>query len=418
MAAVQAPRPQPVAISGGSARQRALLRAIVAAQRPAAVSALRITLANPAWKPLRPGDVELNATLSPAASPAHENLLGEWESWVIGGAFRDRSVAAGLPRVVVVGDGEGASRVSPANTHLPARSPAGLSAFEQRVRTVLRRFGVHVAYLQAGVPDGFTAAIGLQTPHPAPFIEHRLNAVDQALFRIRGDGWFVALYDGRGHLAEAGGNGARMSIGGGGAVDPRYRGCEERSGFELGVPPFPDNFAPALFCPTDWRPPASTPPRALRLTRAVAGGTQGGFAADGTAHVPFRPGLRFGVGFGLQNMNGAPVRVQSITVGGAPRTAIRLTGLRVQVPASRLHPGKAGELLPPYGPLPPLRPVTIRPGDWVGVAMHFLVASCTASTSGRTLVADRSVTVSWLLDGRAVSHIYDSVPLRIRVPAC
>ena len=80
------------------------------------------------------------------------------------------------------------------NTHLPARSPAGLPAFEQRVRTVLRRFGVHVAYLQAGVPDGFTAAIGLQTPHPAPFIEHRLNAVDQALFRIRGDGWFVALY--------------------------------------------------------------------------------------------------------------------------------------------------------------------------------------------------------------------------------
>ena len=415
MAAVQAPRPQPVAISGGSPRQRALLRAIVAAQRPAAVSALRITLANPVWKPVRPGDVELNATLSPAASPAHENLLGEWESWVIGGAFRDRSVAAGLPRVVVVGDGDGASRVSPANTHLAARSPAGVSAFEQRVRTVLRRFGVHVAYLQAGVPDGFTAAIGLQTPHPAPFIEHRLGAVGEALYKLRSDGWLIAVYDRRGRLVDVGGNGARMSIGGGGVVDHRYDGCDQND--LLSVPSLPDNFAPALFCPSDWRPPASTPPRPLRLIRPVSDGTGGGYAGGMTV-VRYRPGLRFGVGFGLQNMNGAPVRVQSITVGGAPGTAIRFTGLRVQVPASRLHTGKAGELLPPYGPLPPLRPVTIRPGDWVGVAMHFLVAPCTASPSGWTLVADRSLTVSWLLRGHAMRHTYRSLPLRIRVPPC
>jgi hypothetical protein len=416
MASVQAPRSRPVAISGGSARQRVLLRAIVAAQRPAAVSALRIAPANPAWKPLRPGDVELTATLSPAASPLHENLLGEWESWVIGGAFRDRSAVAGLPRVVVVGDGDGASRVSPANSHLPARSPAGLSAFEQRVRTVLRRFRVHIAYLQAGVPDGFTAAVGLETPYPAPFIEHRLGAVGEALYKLRSDGWLIVVYDRRGRLVDVGGNGARMGIGGGDVVDHRYDGCDQNDLFS--VPSLPDNFAPALFCPSDWRPPASTPPRPLRVTRAVAGGTQGGFAADGTAHVPFRPGLRFGVGFALQNMNGTPVRVQSITVGGAPGTGIHFTGLRVQVPASRLHPGNAGELLPPYEGLSPLRPVAIRPGDWVGVAMHFLVAPCTPSTSGRTFVSDRSVRVSWRLDGRLMSHTYASVPLQIHVPAC
>jgi hypothetical protein len=415
MAAVQATRPRPVAISGGSRRERALLRAIVVAQRPAAISALRIAPANPAWKPLRPGDVELTASLSPAASPRHENLFGEWESWVIGGAFRDRSAAAGLPRVLVVGDGDGASRVSPPNTHLPARSAAGLPAFERRVRTVLRRFGVHVAYLRGGVPDGFTAAIGVQTAHPAPFLEHRMEAVDEALFKLHSDGWLMAVYDRRGHLVETGGNGARMSIGGGGVVDSRYDGCDQND--QLSVPSLPDNFAPALFCPIDWRPPASTPPRALRMIRAVSDGTGGGYV-NGTAVVRYQPGLRFGVGFGLQNMNGAPVRVRSITVGGAPGTAIRFTGLRIQVPASRLHPGRAGELLPPYGPLPPLRPVTARPGDWVGVAMHFVVPPCTPATSGRTLVGDRSVTINWLLDGRAMSHTYRSIPLRITVPAC
>jgi hypothetical protein len=50
--------------------------------------------------------------------------------------------------------------------------------------------------------------------------------------------------------------------------------------------------------------------------------------------------------------------------------------------------------------------------------MHFGVPPCTPATSGRTLVGDRSVTINWLLDGRAMSHTYRSIPLRITVPAC
>jgi hypothetical protein len=411
MAAVTAPRPERVSITGGTARQRALLRRIVAGQRPAAISALRIAPADPAWKPLRPGDVALWATLSPARA----NLLGEWESWVIGGAFRDRSAALGLPRVVVVGDDDGASRVAPSSIRLPAAPPAALPGFARRVHAILRRLGVHIAYLGAGVPDGYTAEIGVQTAHPAPFLQHRLEAVDQALFRLHSDGWYLAVYDGRGRLVQAGGNGGRLGIGGAGVVDHRYDGCWQP---ELGPPPDPFSFAPALFCPTDWRPPASRPARPLQLTRTIAEGTHAGYGADGGAHVRFQSSLRFGVGFGLQNLNGARVQVLSIRIAGAPGTAIRFTGLRIQVPPRRLHPGQAGRLAAPYGPLPPLRPFTIRPGDWVGVAMHFRVAACTPATSGRTFVSDRTVTVSWLLRGRTMRHTYRSLPLLLHVPVC
>lgn len=391
------------------------MRTIVALQRPTAVAAIRIAPAPPQWHPLKPGDDEVIATLRPAGSPIHENMLGEWESWVIGGAFRDRSAAAGLPRIVVIGDPIGASRVWPPNTRLPERSPAALHTFRRHVREALRGLPVRIAYLETAAPDGYTALIGLQTAHPGRFLEQGDQAAVQALSRLHSDGWFIAVYDRHGHLIQVGGNGARMSIGGSETVDPRYYGC--RNPDEFGEPPAP-GLAPPLFCPTDWRPAASTPPRPLRLIPAIASWMRGALTADGTENVPFRPGLRFGVGFGLQNMNGAPIRLRSITVGGAPGTAIRFAGLRLQVPASRLHTGRAGRLLPPYGPLPALRPVTIRPGNWVGVAMHFRVASCTPATSGRTLVSDRSVRVSWRLDGRVMSHTYDSVPLRIHVATC
>jgi hypothetical protein len=60
--------------------------------------------------------------------------------------------------------------------------------------------------------------------------------------------------------------------------------------------------------------------------------------------------------------------------------------------------------------------VRIRPGDWVGVALHFQVGGCTAATSGRKLVTDRTLTVTYELDGTTVTHTYPSVPLHVTTP--
>jgi hypothetical protein len=109
-------------IAGGSAAERTLLRRIVRAMCPAQITRLTIAPASPQWHPVRPGDVGLMAMTAPVA-PHHENTLGEWESMVVGGAFRDRSAALGLPRVVVVGNPRESGRVTGGPIHPPSRLP-------------------------------------------------------------------------------------------------------------------------------------------------------------------------------------------------------------------------------------------------------------------------------------------------------
>lgn len=404
-----------VKIRGGTAAQRALLRRIVTDAQVTQISAIRISPPSTLWHP-RPGDVQMIATLTSQGGPRHENLRGEWETWIIGGAFRDLSARHGLPRVLVVGqDGQGGSRVSPPNTHLPSRSPAGAAAFRQHALNTLRSSGAHIAYVTVSIPDGYAVAAALQTSRPAWFLQHRLSSVETRLFALKPDGWFLTVYGPGGNPIEAAGNGGRMSIGGGGVIDPRYQGCAGEGDAHIGVAPPPP-------CPTNWRPPPSTPRRPLTILGWEAGGpaTSGNWNGPHGITMPYKPDATGAIGFALQNLNGTPVTVKAIHVGGGSSSApIRYEGAKIQIPPSRTQPGTAGELHRPYRAEPPFSPFTIRPGDWVGVALHFAIAACTAPTAGRSFTIDQTFTITYQIKTKTIHHTYKSVPLHLTMPiAC
>ena len=97
--------------------------------------------------------------------------------------------------------------------------------------------------------------------------------------------------------------------------------------------------------------------------------------------VAYKPGAQFGIGFVLSNPNGRTVEVEAIKVSQPDGALVRYTGARIQVPRSRTDPGSAGTLHAPYGPVPAPKPFSIRPGDWVGVGLHFQVDACDPSTT-------------------------------------
>ena len=414
MSHVRVAPPHTPAITGGSAAEHALLRAIVREMRPSQIRALTIEPPDGPWHPSRPGDVEILGTLAPPTR-GHENSLGEWETWLVGAAFRDRSAELGLPRVLVVGEaGSGAQRAT-GGARPPMASPAGLPAFRRRVVAAAKASGARIVAVRVGVPDGYSADVTLQVSHPVPFLRRRLGQLQSRLAGLHGDGVFIAVYEADGRLLTVGGNSVRLSSGLGGVDDPRYASC---SGV-LSTLGGGAALAPPLPCPSTWRPPASTPPK-----RPVLRGWESGGAANGDwdgragITVPYRPGSTLGLGFTLANPNGHAITVESIvpeTTAGGP---VRYTGARIQVPPSRTRPGTAGMLEAPYGSEPAFAPVTVRPGDWIGVGLHFAVArDCTAATAGHRFTVDRTFLLTYRLQGETIRRTYTSVPLNLGLPA-
>lgn len=411
MVAVHLPPGRTPTISGGSAPERALLRRIVRAMRPTQIESLTIAPASPQWHPVRPGDVELMATVTPGPHP-HDNPLGQWETWIVGGAFRDRSSALRLPRVLVVGDGEGVMRAT-GGQHPQGQPPSGLTRFRHRVAAAAAASGARVVALRAGVPDGYSADMALQVADPVAFLQHRIGALQERLQRLDADGVFVALYEADGRPLYTGGESSRLTAGVGGVADPRYQSCGPSTlGGGLSL-------APPLPCPSDWRPPASTPAKPPKLDGWEGGGTANGdWNGRAGITVAYRPGATGGLGFVLANPNGHPIVVESIAPAVPAGAPIRYTGARIQVPPSRARPGTAAEFGKPYGPEPAFAPVTIRPGDWIGVSLHFAVArACTAATAARTFQVDRTFVLTYRLRGETIRHRYTSVPLNLTCPA-
>jgi hypothetical protein len=410
IASVSLAAPRSPAISGGTAAERALLRRIVRAQGTSQIVRLTIAAAAPTWRPQRPGDVQLTAKLAGVGRHARDDALGEWETWMVGGAFRDRSAALHLPRVLVIGDDESALRATGGAD--PARRPAsGLPAFRRRVTRLASGSGARLVAVRVGDPDGYSAIVALQVADPVSFLRHRLGPLDARLQGLHADGTFVALYERSGRVLDSEGGSRRLSSGLGGPVDPRYASCIDDM---IG----PLTLAPPLPCPSDWRPPPTTPPKPPRVMGNEMGGAlaAGGSGRDGTV-VRYRPGTTGGLGFVLENPNGHPITIDSIVPSGSPAAPIRVIGVRIQVPPSRAHPGTAAELQKPYGPEPPVKPVTIRPGDWIGVGLHFqVVRACTAALAGRTLTVDRSLLVTYVLEGRTLRRALPGAALSVTCP--
>ena len=404
LAAQRSPR-----ITGGTPAQRALLRQIVRAQATTQIVGLEIAPANATWHPVRPGDVQLTATLAGTGRHARDNTLGAWETWIVGGAFRDRSAALGLPRVLVVGDDAGAQRAT-GGPHPAGRRAADLSGFRRRVAAIVARSGARIIAVRVGDPDGYSAIVALQVADPAAFLQHDLGPLDVRLQGLHADGTFIVLYERSGRLLYSEGGSQRLSSGLGGPGDPRYGSCipNQMTGVSLAPPPP---------CPSDWRPPPSTPPKPPQVTgEEMAGALAGESDGRGTT-VPYRPGTTGGLGVVLGNPNGHPITVESIVPSGDPRAPIRFIGLRIQVPPSRAHPGSAAELHSPYAAEPPMRPVTIRPGDWIGVGLHFrVVRACTAALAGHIVTVDRALLITYRLEGRLLRHALRTEALNVTCP--
>ena len=287
MAAVSLAGPRSPQITGGTPAQRTLLRQVVRAQATSQIVKLTIAPANPSWRPERPGDVQLTAELAGAGKRARDNTLGDWETWMVGGAFRDRSAALGLPRVIVIGDNEGAERAT-GGAH-PARRPtSGLRGFRRRVAAVAARSGARIIAVRVGDPDGYSAIVALQVADPVWFLRHGLGRLNLRLQGLHADGTFIVLYERSGRELYSEGGSQRLSSGLGGPADPRYGSCIPNQ--MTGLSP-----APPLPCPSDRRPPPSTPPKPPQVTGEEIGGALAG-ESDGLAPRALSAGRPAGSG--------------------------------------------------------------------------------------------------------------------------
>lgn len=162
--------PQP-AVAGGSAEQRALLGEIVEGIGPSALVSVTVTATD--------RGVELAAELGPDA-----DLRGEWEAWLIAGAFRDRSHELGLPAVVGLAIGDDRISIAGGPWSGGLDDPRALS---REVHRADGRSSVHFdeyALLQpAGVVPAITFKVGEEAA--AAFLKQQLPRFLEEL----GDPW-------------------------------------------------------------------------------------------------------------------------------------------------------------------------------------------------------------------------------------
>src|SRR5438552_10320946 len=81
-------------ISGATAKERALLRRVVAGVQPTAIDSARFRKPPRAWKPIPRHSVLLDLGASGGGDP-----LTTWQAWLVVGAYRDRAAKAHLRRV-------------------------------------------------------------------------------------------------------------------------------------------------------------------------------------------------------------------------------------------------------------------------------------------------------------------------------
>jgi hypothetical protein len=216
-------------IVGGTAAERTLVRQIVRAQATTQILQLTIVPAT--------GGVGLRATLAGTARRVRNDILGDWETWIVGGAFRDRSAALGLRRVVLIGNQNESGRAT-GGRDLPRRPPAGLAAFRRRVAAVAGP-GARVVAVRVGDPDGYSAIVVLRVTDPASFLRHRLRGLELRLAGLRADGTFLVVDERNGRVLYSEGGSERLSSGVAGPADRRYRGCipNQMTGLAMASPP-------------------------------------------------------------------------------------------------------------------------------------------------------------------------------------
>jgi hypothetical protein len=218
-------------VSGGTRAQRGLLRRIVNSMGPTAIRRITIKPPDPDWHPFRTGDVMLVVETLGTPDPRQEDLLREWQGWVVAGAFRDRSAAAGLPRVIALDERagrrfQGGDRISLVHNGVQSNATkAQAAALSAQLRTLVRQSGARLVRLSVTRPDGLAASVMVQTDRPAWYLHHRMPAVlRQTLNRFHYDGLAWAVYDQTGRRVFQMANASRLATGAEGTI-PSLIGC-------------------------------------------------------------------------------------------------------------------------------------------------------------------------------------------------
>jgi hypothetical protein len=218
-------------ISGGSPAQRVLLRRVVDSMGPTAIGRITIKRPDPSWHPYQSGDVMLVVETLGSPNPRQENLLTEWQGWVVAAAFRDRSASAGLPRVIALdqrvgGHFGGGMRISDVHQGVEGNATKAQAAvLAAQLRTIIRQSGARLVRLSVTRPDGLAASVMVQTDRPAWYLHHRMPAVlRQTLNRFHYDGLAWAIYDQTGRRVFQMANASRLATGAEGTI-PSLTGC-------------------------------------------------------------------------------------------------------------------------------------------------------------------------------------------------
>jgi hypothetical protein len=388
---VDVPRAGPVAVRGGTPEQRALLKQIIARLHPVALGSLTISAVTDKGVKPRPGDVQLTATRRRGLGSRGESRAG-WEAWMIGGAFRDRSAALGLPRLLWMSDADGGERLQPPFVRGTRPFSGSLAALRATVQQAAATAGRVIA-IRVGNPLGGTADVTLQTSRPIWFLRHGVDTIEAALRNQELDGALIDAYEQDGKHLGTWGYSNRLSSGLAGVWDRTLQTC---ASFTIGGGPL--GVAPPLPCPSWKRPSADQPFRPLRIHGYESAGVHGTGA----------------LGFAIQNWNGHPATITGIRVSVQPAGA-RYTGALVRQPASRADL-QAGELSPDHGPQPPLQPFTIQPGDWAFVQLDVAAPPCTAATRGKDLEIQLPFFITYRIDGDSHTLPDGSASLQVQMP--
>jgi hypothetical protein len=213
-------------ISGGTAAQQALMRAILARMPDNLITRVEIAA--------KTAGSQSGVTLK-FGSATTDAMRSEWEEHLLAGAFRDLSAEAGLPAVV------GYPPPWPVDSTDTSDAAAALEA---RLRSAARSVHAHVVELAIYRPDGLAPLVVLGVPSsmsPAGFLEDELPKFLNAFGnRWRDyDGTFIEVVDHSQSFIWATGTAPRASEGSVG-TRPDLAGCSPVADWGPTPPPCPN----------------------------------------------------------------------------------------------------------------------------------------------------------------------------------
>jgi hypothetical protein len=227
-------------IVGGSPRQQAALRKIVAGIGRTSIRRIAIRKPKSGWKPFDKGDV----VVSLATERGSKNLRGTWEAWLVAGIFHDVSDEAGLPPVVVAetdGDAVRLGRGVPAEqTPPPHATPEAARALAERVQKAAAESGTELADFSILEPAGLAFAVTLKTDDPARFLKKRFDPFLELMADTgQFEGAYFRVIDGDGETVWSAANASRMPVAANGTTRPELRGCDPIGTFPLDIDDVP-----------------------------------------------------------------------------------------------------------------------------------------------------------------------------------